>query len=151
MPSGIAFNPEAIATALFNLLVSQNAFTFNTTSRRGSIWSNVPPASQPYMALIERGAAGVQNSAIGLQKWTLRFLVLVYLRTDADPITIPATQINAALLAIANIMNSSPIGGKQTLGGLVNNAWIDGEVLIDTGIIDQQCALIIPISVECGL
>ena len=48
-------------------------------------------------------------------------------------------------------MNSSPIGERQTLGGIVNNAWIEGEVIMDTGILDQQLALMVPVSVECGI
>jgi hypothetical protein len=43
------------------------------------------------------------------------------------------------------------MGERQTLGGIVNNAWINGEVMIDTGILDQQCALLIPVDVETGL
>jgi hypothetical protein len=150
VPNGIQFDPEKIAIALFNLLLTAN-FSFASSDRRGMVWSNVASAQQPYMALIERGGSGVQNQAIGLEKWTLHFLVLVYIRADADPQTIPATQINAALKAIAEVMNGSPLGERQTLGGIVINAWINGEVVIDTGILDQQCALLIPISVECGL
>ena len=38
-----------------------------------------------------------------------------------------------------------------TLGGLAYNAWIEGEVIMDTGILDQQLALMVPVSVECGI
>ncbi len=149
-PGGIRFDPELVALALF-IQLGRADFTFESMDRKGLVWTNVVPAAQPYLALIERGGSGVQNRAIGLEKWTLHFLVLVYIRADANPNAIPATTINAAFKAIANVMNSSPIGERQTLGGIVNNAWIDGEVLIDTGILDQQCALVIPISCECGI
>jgi hypothetical protein len=147
---GIGFDPELIATALF-ILLGRASYEFLSMNRRGNIWGNVAPADQPYLALIERGGTGVQNKAIGLEKWTLHFLVLVYIRADAQPSAIPATPINAAWKAIASAMNSSPIGERQTLGGLVNNAWIGGQVMIDTGILDNQCVLLIPIDVETGL
>lgn len=151
MPSpGIEFKPETISIALFNLLLTAN-FTFQSSDRRGQIWSGVTPGQQPYLGLIEKGATGVQNSALGLEKWTLHYLCLVYLRADANPEAIPATQINAALQAIAEAINSVPLGEKQTLGGLVLNTFINGEVFIDTGILDQQCAILVPIDVECGL
>ena len=65
----------------------------------------------------------------------------MYIRGDAslDPSAIlPATQLNAVWKSIENILSSSPIGERQTLGGIVNNAWIEGEVMMDTGILDQQ-------------
>jgi hypothetical protein len=150
MGSGIKFNPEAISAALFTLLSGAN-FAFASKDRRGKIWGNVDPADQPYMGLIQTGATGVQSTATGLEKWTLRYLVLVYIRADANPNVIPATQINAALQAIAEAINSSPIGERQTLGGIVNNVWINGQCMIDTGILDQQCALLIPVDVELGV
>lgn len=149
-PSGITFNPEAIAIALFNLLQT-SSFSFSTYDRRGKIWTDVPPTNQPYLALIQRGMTGVQDTALGLEKWTLHFIVLVYIRSDADPVTIPATLINTIIKAIAEVINSNPIGQLQRLGGLVNNCWISGDISIDTGILDQQCAIVIPVSAQTGL
>jgi hypothetical protein len=150
MASGIKFNPETISAALFTLLTTMN-YSFKVTDRVGQIWSNVDPSEQPYMGLVERGATGVQNQAMGLEKWTLHYLVLVYLRADATPTAIPAQQLNAVLQAIAEVINSSPLGERQTLGGLVNNVWINGQCIMDTGIIDQQCALLVPVDVELGV
>jgi hypothetical protein len=153
MPGVIKFNPEAISIALFNLL-STIATYFQTMDRVGQIWTNVAPTDQPYLGLIERGGMVVQNSATGLTKHTLHYTVLVYIRGDASQSTnavLPATQLNAIWLQIEQIMNYGPMGERQTLGGLVENAWIEGEVLMDAGILDQQLALMIPISVDCGL
>jgi hypothetical protein len=150
---GIRFDPEVVSLALF-ILLGQAQFTFQSMDRKGKIWSNVNITDQPYFALIERGGEVVQNQAIGLTKHTLHFLVLVYIRADADQspsAPVPATQLNAAWKAIEGIMNSVPLGERQTLGGIVNNAWINGPVMIDTGILDEQCALMIPIDVEVGV
>ena len=93
----------------------------------------------------------VENQAQGLEKWLLHFRVLVYIRADASSSAIPATQLNNALQAIVQVMRSAPPGVQQTLGGLVDNAWINGDVMMDTGILDQQCALLVPITVDVGL
>lgn len=147
------FNPERIAVALFNLLSSIDpaTFPFVTFDRHGQLPTNVVPANQPYLGLVQLGMSQVENQAQGLEKWLLHFRVLVYIRADADPETIPATQLNNALQAVVGIMRSSPIGVQQTLGGIVDNAWIEGEILMDTGILDQQCALLIPVVVDCGI
>ncbi len=145
------FDPEKIAVALFTLLSSITSFTFVTFDRHGQLPINVPPPNQPYLGLVELGMSQVENQAQGLEKWLLHFRVLVYIRADATPSTIPATEINAALKAVVEIMRSSPMAERQTLGGIVDNAWIEGEILMDTGILDQQCALLIPIIVDCGI
>ena len=147
---GIKFDPETISIALFNLLQT-STFNFVSYDRKGKIWGDVPPANQPYLALIEHGMTGVQNTALGMEKWTLHYMLLVYIRADADPATVPGTQINAAIKAIQEVISNVPIGEKQTLGGLVNNTWINGEISIDTGILDQQCAIVIPVTAECGI
>lgn len=152
-PGGISFDPEVIANALF-IRLGQISYAFKTMDRKGKIWTNVTPADQPYIGLIERGGMVVQNQAIGLTKHTLHFLILVYIRGDAsqDPTAIlPATLLNAVWKGIEQIMNSSPMGERQTLGGIVNNAWIEGEVVMDTGILDQQLALMVPVSIDCGI
>jgi hypothetical protein len=144
------FDPETIAVALFNLLQT-SGYPFQTYDRKGDLPENVNSADQPYLGLVQLGMAQVENQAQGLEKWLLHFRVLVYIRADAIPSAVPATQINAALKAIVNVLRSVPIGERQTLGGLVDNCWIEGDVLMDTGILDQQCALLIPVTVDTGL
>jgi hypothetical protein len=161
LPNALKFDPETIAIALFNQLQTANGtgtqengaaqFNFQSTDRRGQVPENMPGANQPYLGLVQLGFSQVENQAQGIEKWLLHFRVLVYIRADASPEAIPATQLNAALLAIVNAMRSVPYGERQTLGGLVDNAWIEGDVLQDTGIIDQQMALMIPIIVDVGL
>jgi hypothetical protein len=150
---GLAFNPEVISLALF-IQLGQANFPFKSMDRKGKIWSNVQPGDQPYLGVIELGGRVVQDSAIGLTKHTMRFAILVYIRADASrdqSAILPVTNLNAAWQAIEAALNSSPVGERQTLGGIVNNAWVNGEVILDTGILDEQLALMIPVSVEFGL
>lgn len=140
---------EQISVALFNLL--KGAYPFAVAQRAGVMWDNVP--SQPAMFLFQVGESGTQASAIGLTKWRLHFWCLIYLRAQPQAVgqddTIETT-MNQILDAIESTLQ--PIRGeKQTLGGIVNNAWIEGQIGVDTGILDQQCALIIPLMVETGV
>lgn len=145
------FQPETIEAALFALL-QMASYPFQTYDRRGQLPENVPAANQPYLGLVHIGDQQVENQAQGLEKWLMHFRVLVYIRADAVSSGVPATEMNKALQAIVQVMRSSPpIGERQTLGGLVDNAWIEGTVLRDTGILDQQCALLIPLVVDTGL
>ncbi len=149
-PGGIRFNPEAIANALF-ILLGQANYAFASMDRRGHLPQNTVIANQPHLCLVQVSGTAVQDTAIGLTKWRLEFWVLVYIRVDANPSTVPATAWNAALQAIANVMSSVPPGERQTLGGIVNNAWIDGELLFRGGIEDEQTSMKIPIIVETGI
>ncbi|HVI09584.1 MAG TPA: hypothetical protein VND65_14945 [Candidatus Binatia bacterium] len=143
------FQPETIEAALFALLQT-STYPFQTYDRRGQLPENVPAANQPYLGLVHIGDAQVENQAQGLEKWLLHFRALVYIRADAVSSGVPATEMNKALQAIVQVMRT-PTAERQTLGGLVDNAWIEGTVLRDTGILDQQCALLIPIVVDTGL
>lgn len=145
---------ETVAAALFSLLQTTQIGgnpAFLTTGRRGRIWSNVTPDDQPAMFLIHSGESAVQSQAPGLTKWLLHFEMLVYLRVDPSPTATPDTTINAILDAIDAQLQSMPPGERQTLGGVIYNAWIEGQILIDTGILDQQVAILVPIKCLTGI
>jgi hypothetical protein len=149
-PGGIRFDPEAIANALF-ILLGRAAYSFASMDRRGHLPQNTVIANQPHLCLVELGANVVQDSTWGLSKYKLEFWILVYIRCDATPGAVPATELNAALKAIAEVMNSSPLGERQTLGGIVENAWIDGEILMNGAILGEQASMKIPIQVLTGV
>ena len=145
---------EVVATALFNLLKAtqvNSAAAFVTTGQNPKIWSNTTPGDQPAMYLIDVGETVVQNQAYGLSKYVLHFEILVYVRADASPLAIPATQLRTLRDAIDAQMQSVPPGERQTLGGVVYHAWIEGDVLVDTGILDKQCVIMIPVKVLTGI
>lgn len=149
---------ETVSAALLTLLGATqftipggSPQTFQTVGRNAAIWSNVPAGDQPALQLIHSGEQVVQNTAYGLAKYALHFEVLIYARADASPNAVADTMINAMLDAIDAQMQSTPPGERQTLGGIVYHAWIEGEILIDTGILDQQVAILIPIKVLSGI
>jgi hypothetical protein len=151
-------NPrEAISVALFNLLkgitFGSPPTPFQLAARAGRMWDAIPSGSQPAMFLFQVGETATQRTNIALYKWEMEFWCLIYLQADAaarDTTDVTEeTQMNAIMDALEKALQPIP-GEKQTLGGLVNNVWIEGQVIFDTGIIDQQCAIIIPLKVQTG-
>jgi hypothetical protein len=146
---------ETVSVALFNLLKATQIGglpAFQSTSRKAKVWSNTNQADQPAMFLIHSGEEAVQSQAYGLTKWMLHFEILIYARVDSNPNGIPPdTTINAILDAIDAQMQSTPPGERQTLGNVVYHSWIEGQILIDTGILDQQIAILVPVRVLTGI
>ena len=145
---------EVVATALFNLLKAtqvNGSSPFVSMGQNPKIWSKLTPGDQPAMYLVDIGETVVQNQAYGLSKYLLHFEILIYVRADASPAAIPATQLRTLRDAIDAQMQSIPPGERQTLGNVVYHAWIEGEVLVDTGILDQQCVVMIPVKVLTGI
>ncbi len=145
---------ETVAAALLTLLqgtqIGGNP-AFLTTGRRARVWSDVTPGDQPALFVIHPGERALQDQALGLTKWMLHFDILIYLRADASPTAVPDTAINAILDAIDAQMQSKPPAERQTLGGVVYHAWIEGDIFIDSGILDQQVAIMIPVHVLTGI
>jgi hypothetical protein len=147
------FNPEAIEVALFNLLqAAVKGLPFKTVARHGRIWGNIDPQIQPALFLIPLGGPTDQPGPYGLPRYTLHYLVLIYARADGANVPTnqpntpaPQTILNNAWAAVQKALLGSQIGQPQTLGGLVTNCWIEGEVTMQAGILDAQMALEIPV------
>ncbi|MFK7088682.1 hypothetical protein AAFM71_07680 [Chromobacterium violaceum] len=139
-------NREAIYSALFERLKAIPGL--RTTSRRLRHWSDVDASQQPAMF-----QAQVRESPIpgdpsrGLPtKWTLSADVYVYARTDGDQA--PGTVLNPLLDAIeAALQPDNPVLRAQTLGGMVEHCWIDGDIETDEGALGDQAVAIVPIRI----
>jgi hypothetical protein len=148
---------ETVAAALLTLLQGATIAgitgltQFVTISRATTPWSNITPGDQPAIYVIHSGEQLMQNQAYGLTKYCLHYELVIYARADASPAAVPDTLINALLDSIDAVMQSTPPGERQTLGGVVYHAWIEGEILIDSGILDEQIAILVPIKVLTGI
>lgn len=145
------FRPNVIFDALFKQ-VKTAAYPFVTYAQRGSVPQSVDAALQPYLALIPLGARQLENQTQGNEKWIFEYACMVYIRAVATPETIPAIELNKAFFAVVNAMRSVPIFRRQTLGGLVDNAWIEGDCVFAGGIVNgqEQLRLFVPIKVDTG-
>jgi hypothetical protein len=142
---------EAVGQALEAQLARvKNVYPFKTVSRRARIWTNVTPAEQPAVFLV-KARETLDQTTWEAPRYRLSYLVLCYLRADAAPNLIPEVEINKVLDAVDATLLGTPPGEKQTLGGVVENCWIEGDVMIDTGILDQQIVIVIPVSILTGI
>lgn len=138
-------NREAIAVALFNLAKTTGGFI--TTSRRLKHWSDVSAEDQPALfqsqgkELVDTAAAkmGAPNTH------KLEFQLCIYAHST-DIAVPPSSLLNPILDALEAALTPTP-GTKQTLGGLVQHAFISGSIETDEGVLGDQAVAIVPIEV----
>lgn len=154
---------EAISVALFNLL-SQNsnlAYYCKTITRIPQIWSAVPEAERPFLLLFKGGPETEafiqpQQGHIGLTKYRFNYNLWLYLTADPTGQTVAETTINNIADSIDNAMKTTlsgqtAYGERQTLGGLVNNAWIEGGSEWGREFEDTNITVFWRIAVETGI
>lgn len=136
---------EPIIAALFAKLSSLSGF--NTTLRTFLHYSDVAPADQPALILVQRreSVSGVP----GLNRvHEMSCDALIYANTRGDNSIVPASIINGLVDAVEQALAPDPISNKQTLGGLVQHAWIEGEIETDEGLLQQQGYALVPIRIK---
>ena len=149
---------EQVALALLKLLQGINAnttygpakFAGGSITRKGVIWSKTPPTNQPALYLIQVAEHATQATAIGETKWIIDYVLQIYATADASSGAVPDTLINAILDAVDVTLQPRPNAERQTLGGLVTNCWIEGEIIIGTGQLDTQLVMLVPVRVVTG-
>jgi hypothetical protein len=159
-------NREPISVALFNLLsgLTYNdgvARTFVTKSRRPRVYGDADLGEQPafYLAAPNEGD---QQPDMSLTEYRLHYVALIYFQAPSDwnATPYPDTTFNAILQAIEAAL--PVVGGQQDLRNYapaapftwptnVVNAWVEGTVDKVGGILDEQCALLVPITVLAGI
>jgi hypothetical protein len=118
------------------------------------IFTNVNAFDQPYMGLICPDESASDPQAFGLTKWIRKYYACIYIRTDALPLqegTYIQDTIDDVLDAVDLAFSSPRKGEQNTLGGIVQDCTIDGTIQVDPGTLDQQIAIIIPISIITGI
>src|SRR5208282_3586061 len=126
--------------------------TLETVRRTFDVPDEIPAADQPALVLVEGGLLAEQKTAFALTKWTFSALALFYLR--ADPAakqgagTLPVTQANYLIWGIKGSFDTKPPYGRQTLGGLVQHAWIEGMIIPEVQA--EQILISIPIYMLAG-
>lgn len=145
------FPRETIAQALFNHLSSLTSSGFSIVTRYNQAWASVESTNQPFL-----GVEQVTNKSVrgvdGIITWYFGFRLWVYCQHQTQSDIIPSTQINTLLDVIETALQPPP-GEKQTLGGIVVDAWIDGTTIIAEGILpsDVQSIVMIPVTVLTGI
>lgn len=145
---------EAIYSKLFELAAGAAAFT--TKSRAVRHWADVAPAEMPALFQEQGKQRGIKNPPTPT-KWVLTADLIIYV-SDATPSangTVDiATLLNNAVDAVDAALAPSPATGTQTLGGLVTDARIVGDVDIYEGRLDAGGRLgvaVIPVEIVASV
>lgn len=139
---------EQVMSALFTLL--QTAPGFNSYSRRFKLWDQVSQPDQPALILTEKPETHLKEKKISPAGRTLEAEVWIYIDTGLDQNTVPITVMNPLIDAIdptSGGVLAPSYNGKQTLGGLVYDCFIDGQIIKVPGDLDGQGVAIIPIKI----
>lgn len=136
-------NRNAIHTALQSLYAGLP--TVVTFSDRLQGWDEVPPSAQPAVFLV-KGDEGIDELKGQPSVVYLDYRLWIYTH-ETDRRLSPAVQLNDILDALQE--RSKPVvGHKQTLGGLVEHAWISGTIETDEGTLGDQAVAILPLRIQ---
>lgn len=134
-------NREQIWSGVFALVSTLAPFV--ETGRKVIHWNDCSNFPALYM---EQGPETVTKSGRGLPcTYTMSAEIYLYARNESNGT--PAIQINALLDAVDAVFQPDPIDGKQTLGGLVHDAWIEGQIMRDEGVLGDIGVAIVPIKI----
>jgi hypothetical protein len=152
---------ESISVALFNLLQGNAALNSlcNTITRTPRFWTDVGEAQRPFLMLFKGGPATEhfdqpQDRRIGLTKYVIHFNLWLYMSADPSGQIVAETVINNISDAIDSAMQTGFVGRpgeRQTLGGLVNNCWIDGGSEWGREFEDNNIVVMWRITAETGI
>lgn len=135
---------EQVYGALFAVLSAVPGI--RKASRRLEHWDEVPFADTPALYQVQSGE-GFTKTVSQPYRRTFRVEVYIYVKVDEGSAVVPATVMNPILDGIENAMKGHPSNLMNTLGGLVFDAHIDGEIETDGGVLSQTMVAIIPIVV----
>jgi len=140
---------EDVSVALFTLL--KTATEFKTSSRRFQTWDEIAGADKPALYMVTHKETHVKGKLITPAVRTLDIDVYLFIDTGLDPNSVPDTDLNTLIDAIdpetGGVLAPAPGSSQQTLGGLVTNVYIDGEVIRVPGDLDGQGVAILPLKV----
>jgi hypothetical protein len=117
-----------------------------TFERRLRHWNDVPKEEQPYMC-VTQGSESHQTLLPGQRdRVMIRPKIYIYASTAGG--LEPGPIINPILDAVQTLFSpdrADPMQQKQTLGGLVEHARIDGEIVTFEGTLGDQEVAFIPL------
>lgn len=139
---------EQVASALFSLLQSSGDYKFS--SRRFQTWQQIASIQKPALFMLEHKETHQKQKLITPAVRTMDIDVYIFIASGLNPNATPITQLNNLIDAIdptnGGVLAPGP-NGQQTLGGLVTNVYIDGDIEKVPGDLDGNGVAIIPLKV----
>lgn len=152
---------EQISVALFNLF--KNNANLNslckTITRIPQMWTSVNEVQKPWLCLFKGGPAEQfdqpQSGRIGLTKYSIHYNLWLYVTADPSRQIVAETPVNNIADAIDAAMQTdgqkTAYGERQTLGGIVNNCWLEGGNEWGREFEDSNLTVFWRINVETGI
>lgn len=135
---------EAIFAALFAKVSTSAGLVVKSRTLRA--WDETSPAEQP--ALFQAEARQTASGQAGMPtKWTFHAELALYVHASTCNQVDVVTALNNEIDAIVAALDREPASGKQTLGGLVHDCRISGDIETSEGRLGQQSVAIIPIEI----
>lgn len=140
---------SAFFALLWPALTIPSGGLFRTVSRRARNYTQVPAEEQPALFVLERREMAEARDRGMPTKWLMHASLYVYARNPVDSIGTGGGQVlNPLLDSIEAVLAPRAVEGNVlSLGGLVSRAFIDGDVEIDEGNLDEQAVAIIPVTI----
>ena len=163
---------ETIFGNLLNLLAATQLLTggvpsggpvFLTHTRRLPQVSDVGQAIQPALYLYEGPEIVTEKAGLALTKFEIRALIFIFFRNVGGPNEVASTQLNGLRDAVIYQMEQQTLaadgitvqpllaGNRQTLGGVCYHARVLGTIIKNEGTMNQQGAIVFPISILSGM
>lgn len=143
---------EQAYQALFNWvkpMTLPSGQTWGTQMRGIKGVDEVEAASQPAMFVCQGPQRGNKRRDVGAMSWEWWAALVIYFRTNVVPVDEDWAFANAVLESVEDILWNPD--GVQTLGGVVADCFIEGEIgLYPEPNLLQQQTLIIPVCLIVG-
>ena len=139
---------EPIYAALFDL--AAGAAGFVTSARRWRHWSDLAPAEQPALFMLQKEEVASAATLGAPTVWTLAVELYLYAHAS-DPYVAPAAILNPLVDGVEAALAPLPATGIQDLGlsSMVSHARIAGKIEIAEGALRDQAVAIIPVEILC--
>jgi len=136
---------EAAYTALFTLLSAlKTAGTVKVCARRLKPLEKSGPAELPALYMTVANQTIEQRKGLP-PKRTLGADIFLY-ALNPDSHTAAGIQLNGLLDAVEAALAPNPVTNVQTLGGIVDHAWIEGRIEVFEGPLGERAAAILTVN-----
>lgn len=134
---------ESVYQAIFALAAAIPGLV--TASRKIRHWADVAPAEQPALFQVQKLESIEPVPGLPPKH---RFAVDLYLYANSsDPGIAPSSILNPLIDALEAALAPDLVDGRQTLGGLVEHAWISPRIETDEGVLGDQTVVIVPVEI----
>jgi hypothetical protein len=139
---------EQVANALFSLL--QTSYAYPTASRRFVTDDQLSAVQKPALYLLNKKEDHVRGKLQTPAVRSILFDAVIFIAVGMDPNVVPVTTLNNLIDAIDPVSGGvlAPNDhGRQTLGGLVTDCYIEGDIDLWPGDLNGLGGAAIPIKV----